>query len=437
MVNIIMTTHWLEGDVLPFIRIGKELVNRGHRVTLITHCVFQKRAVEAGLLFEAIDNQAEFDKMIELMNKDEDNNSSFDEEKELKELCESNERRSREVSLIEKHIEKDNTILFAKTRSSIAAYLVSEIHKIPLVAVFMNTIEPLSMLSFEDLFGEKEKIRFNELRKQYNLPEVNSWLDWQKCPKKTLGLWPDWYGNEDSDWPAKIEKVGFALEEKSYDNPDMSDLPCELVKCLDEKPILIMGSTARRIKKEYYPLAIRAAAKTGKKVVVLCKYKELLPEDMPENVLCYEYINLEKILNKVSLLIHHGGLGGVSQSLLLGIPQMILPGFIDQPFNAKICEKIGVACQSPYVKWNEDEIKEKIEYILAGNLTNKCQEYKEKMTENDGISKACDIILDGVNDESLCISVIKEEIRDNKMTKNLSPQQKMLLLKKLKEKKNL
>jgi len=32
MANIVITTHWTDGDVLPFIKIGSELRKRGHRV---------------------------------------------------------------------------------------------------------------------------------------------------------------------------------------------------------------------------------------------------------------------------------------------------------------------------------------------------------------------------------------------------------------------
>ena len=56
MGNVVIVTHWLDGDVIPFIRIGKELKKRKHDVTLITHCHFEDAARKAGIDFVRVHN---------------------------------------------------------------------------------------------------------------------------------------------------------------------------------------------------------------------------------------------------------------------------------------------------------------------------------------------------------------------------------------------
>jgi len=67
MANIVITTHWTDGDVLPFIKIGSELRKRGHRVTLITHCYYKNMAKSQGLDFEAWDSPEQHRQMLEDM----------------------------------------------------------------------------------------------------------------------------------------------------------------------------------------------------------------------------------------------------------------------------------------------------------------------------------------------------------------------------------
>ena len=444
MANIVITTHWLDGDVVPFINTGKLLKQRGHDVTIITHCHFEDRVKEAGLDFDATDSKEEFQRMVELMNRSNKGNQTIDEEEDLKNFAESNERRIREFHVIEKHIKKPNTVLLSKSRSSVAADLISEKYHIPLVSVFMNVIEPMSMVNFDEIYGQKELVRLNALREELKFEKVDSWLKWQACPKMCVGLWPEWYSGEEDDWPGKITKVGFPIgANPAKDHP--LDLPDEVVKILEEKPILFTGSTARRIRDNYYKVVIEALGKQDRKVIVTCAYPELLPEKIPENVMCYSYINIKELLPYVSMIIHHGGAGNVGGALAQGVPQLILPGYIDQPFNGAICKKLGVAYTIPHVQWNVDNILDSVNRILEGQLDEKCQYYKTLMQKERGLEKVVELIEKVEGEERYAITYATDHADSTrKMGENtrktmpkLSTMQKELLLRKMKEKKEI
>jgi UDP:flavonoid glycosyltransferase YjiC (YdhE family) len=51
---------------------------------------------------------------------------------------------------------------------------------------------------------------------------------------------------------------------------------------------------------------------------------------------------LSEVLPKVSLLIHHGGVGLAQQALAAGRPQIILPRHLEQMLNAQLVQQLGV-----------------------------------------------------------------------------------------------
>src|SRR5215468_1118584 len=65
MANILLTTMWANGDVLPFVRIASALKARGHQTTLITHCFYEDVAGREGIDFLAIDNRSEYEQFVE------------------------------------------------------------------------------------------------------------------------------------------------------------------------------------------------------------------------------------------------------------------------------------------------------------------------------------------------------------------------------------
>jgi rhamnosyltransferase subunit B len=51
MAEILLLPFGSAGDVFPFIWLGRHLMARGHRVTMITACLFEEQARKAGLNF--------------------------------------------------------------------------------------------------------------------------------------------------------------------------------------------------------------------------------------------------------------------------------------------------------------------------------------------------------------------------------------------------
>lgn len=411
MGNIVIVTHWLDGDVIPFIRIGKELRKRGHKVTIITHCKFGETAKKAGLDFEAWDTPEEYETLVEDMSLNKadsssENNYSYSSSK-FRQKYENTNRRMAEYEKIIKYCEEPNTAILCKNRSSIAAYMVAEKLGIPLATVMMNPMEVTSMLMYEKLEGKNDVDRLNTLRRKVDLSDISSWLQWESSAKMTLALWPEWYDTESDEWPSEIQNVGFPLEKGKEEV--QRDIPAEFEKWIDKnpKPIVITGGTTKCIDNKFYSRSVAACGLAGYPTVVLTRYKELIPEELPSNVVWFDYLPLDKILPQASLLIHHGGIGTLSGALAAGVPQLILPCYVDRPYNASLIKKLGAGDYLYVANWTPEKIAEKIEQVQLSNIRVKCKEYVHKMQENHGVTRAADFVEKLLTDKKYIYSLKK------------------------------
>ena len=395
MSNVVVVTHWLDGDVIPYVTIGKELKRRGHHVTLITHCRFSEMAEKAGLDFRAWDTPEEYEELIELMYRNKDGhafrNQAFSySSNEFRQKTENNELRMREYHIVDACCQEPDTVLLCKSRSSVAAYMVAEKRGLPLATVIGYPSEITSMLLFNDLESDNDIPRLNELRAKIGLEPVDSWLQWEGSAKMTLALWPDWFDHPDDQWPTKIDPVGFPMEQgkAAFQREIPKDFADWMVK--NPNPILITGGTTTMIDASFYTSSVEACGMLGRPTVLLCKYDEFVPKELPSNVVWYRYIPLDEIMPKLSLLIHHGGIGTVTGGMTIGMPQLILPGYGDRPYNATLIKELGVGDYLMPGNWQPEKIAEMAAALITAKGSEPYQNCVERMKANRGVSVAAD-----------------------------------------------
>jgi UDP:flavonoid glycosyltransferase YjiC (YdhE family) len=84
---------------------------------------------------------------------------------------------------------------------------------------------------------------------------------------------------------------------------------------------------------------------------------------LPANVSAKRWIPQAEILSRASAMVGHGGFGTTTGALLAGVPQVVVPLFADQPYNAARVEGLGVGL----VATPEDpsSIRTALERVLA------------------------------------------------------------------------
>jgi len=391
MSNIVISTHWTDGDVIPFIRIGKALKERGHRVTLLTHCCYEQEALKAGLEFTAWDTPEQYSSLVRDMGNHSGSATELDKIQDFRDKYESLDVRLNEFEKISRHCRQKDTVILAKNRSSIAALMASEKFQCPIVLFFMNPSEMGSILAFHELFKDRLREEANEMRKHVGLPPVNSWLEWQLSPKIQLALWPEWFSPEAEEWPVKVKTVGFPVQ--SQKSKTAYNIPKDIEEILreDPAPILITGGTSRQIRPDFYPKAIEACGILGKKTILVTRYKELLPETLPSNVIWFRHVPLDDILPYMGAVIHHGGIGTVSGAVYAALPQLALAYYVDRPLNARRIKKLGLGEYLPPSQWEPVLIAGVLEKLLEEPYKKKCVDFLRKIPDDNAIDTVCGI----------------------------------------------
>ncbi len=390
MSNIVISSHWTDGDIIPFIRIGQMLKKRGHAVRIFTHCFYEKMACEAGLEFTAWDTPQQYISLIDDMSSYNENNAETEAIFEFRKKYENINIRLEEFNKIRQFCKKKDTVILAKNRSSIAAFMASELFECPLISFFMNPYEMESMLSFNHLYGNLLKDEANELRSYVGLPPIRSWLEWQSSPLIQLALWPSWFSGKTSEWPAHVKIIGFPLNSKQHSK---ESIPDSIIRILQDEssPILITGGTSKQLRPDFYKKAIEACKIVGNKTILVTRYKEFLPEVLPTNITWFQYVPLDDILPYMGAVIHHGGIGTVSGAINAATPQLALAYYVDRPLNARRVKNLGIGEYLPPLSWKPELIADKLKKILAPDYKDKCVDFTKEVPIENALQEVCKI----------------------------------------------
>jgi UDP:flavonoid glycosyltransferase YjiC (YdhE family) len=269
-MNVLLFTIGSHGDVHPFVGIGAALRKRGHEVTLITNEHFRKLGESAGLNFAAMGTEEHFQQLVQdpdLWHPTRGFDCVF-----LRGVLPSLKLA---YDTIEQHYVPGQTVMVASSLG-FAARCAQEKLGIPTAtvhispAVMRSTYEnpKLPMLFMPRWMprklkqilwdgGDKYVIdpklapKLNEFRATLGLPPVSGILNqWWMSPTRVIGMWPEWYGPMQPDWPKQMKLVGFGL----YDETGVTPMSDELMRWLDSgtPPIAFTAGSALAEGSDFY-----------------------------------------------------------------------------------------------------------------------------------------------------------------------------------------
>jgi rhamnosyltransferase subunit B len=282
------------------------------------------------------------------------------------------------------------TLLVASPAPGLEARLLAETLAIPYVFLspthlFLNTF-PL----YKELFSTVLARDINQLRAQVGLPSVRDWEAFLTFPPRSLGLWPEWFAPPQAGWPEGVELVGFTWRE----DQQTDDVPPAVEELLasGERPILISGGTSAYVT-EFHQVAVQACQRLHRPTLLVTRHDRVVPHPLPDNVHWYNYLPLSQIMPRMEAVIHHGGLGTLSNALAAGIPQLALTVGGDRPYNGLRLQKLGVGDFLPWSQWQPDIMADILLRLLASPDTReRCQELSRRVLESDPMNAACDVI---------------------------------------------
>lgn len=369
MSHVLLLPFGTSGSIFPFIWLGRLLMRRGHRVTMITARFHEQHAVSAGLNFVAVGNDA-----LEQMLSDPHLWRTGRGSKVAYQHAAA--ATGDYVEAVEALIAREGMPdLMLAPMICFGARLIREKRGIPLVSVhlypmmFVSAYDvPLVIplvrwvrrlpvwvrkailafpnpLDFFALFSVRRSCAQNGVNKPWSL-----WKQWWHSPDGVLALFPAWFAQPQPDWPRNLLQWNFPMEDMAAERP----LAPELKAFLDAgaAPVVFTPGTGHHHARQFFETALALKEKLGCRAVFLTSQTTQVPADLPAGIFVAAYAPFSAVLPHASVFVHHGGIGTIAQSLAAGVPQLVVEMALDQHDNAERVARLGVGLSIPVSRFS-------------------------------------------------------------------------------------
>jgi rhamnosyltransferase subunit B len=399
------------GDVHPMVGLGAALSGRGHRVQLITNPYFEDVVQQAGLELLPIGTRDDY---IRLTQHPDLWNPIRGPQLILRQA--GTEILPAVHKLLMDNISPGETVLCAHALD-LASRVVGEKFGNPVASInyaptmFWSVYDSPRMkgallgprvpkwlkrlqIWFADeivsarLWGRE----LNRLRREVSLPPVNRvFSEWMHHTDAVLGLFPEWFGPPQPDWPPNTKAVGFPLWD-SHIGAELSNDVREFLAA-GKPPIAFSPGSANREAQPFFNAAAQACERLGRRGILLTKYAEQLPAKLPKNVRHFGFVPLSKLLPHTAALVHHGGIGTCAQGLAAGVPQLVQPMSYDQFDNVQRLVRLGVAKEIPRRAFRGAAVAKLLEPLLNSPVVAaRCRELASRCDGPAALAAACDAL---------------------------------------------
>lgn len=357
MSKVVFLPHGTAGDVLPYIWMGRQLLRRGHSVTMIWVESFRAAAEGAGIRYLSLKRDG-FEALLR-------NPALWKPHKGLQAgFAYAGECMEDYLDAFAQSVSENGMpSLLVAPHINFAARLLREKHGVPLISVVLY---PLAFISAHEICGGMlcgallrklplfvRKMILSSVMPydRFAMPHVrrnclahgvqpprNLQRHWWLSPDGALALFPSWYGRSQPDWPANHLQWDFPLEDLAEEKP----LPPELAAFLDagEKPVVFTAGTGNLHASDFFETAVELCTRLGCRGVLMTRDLSQIPAHLPDTILAVKYAPFSTLLPRSSVFVHHGGIGSLSQAFRAGVPQFIVFMGFDQPDNAERLERM-------------------------------------------------------------------------------------------------
>ena len=408
-MRFILTPVGSAGDVHPFVGIGRVLKARGHEVVVLTAGPFGEAVRKAGLAFEETVSIEEFD----AVSKHPDLWHPLRGMRVV--LAETGARLRPAYARLEALYEPGRTVLVGHSLSFFTR-VFEELHDVPAAtihlapSIFRSDLAQPAYAPGRDgsnwprwlkrsLWWSIDRFMLdpmvvpalNAWRQDLGLPPVTRiFRHWIHSPQRVIGLFPDWFGLPQADWPSAVRLTGFPL----YDDSDDPDWPPSLVRFLDDgdPPLVFTPGSANQSAAQFFAAALDASQRLGRRALLLTRYSRHVPP-LPPTAHHEPFIPLSHVLGRCAALISHAGIGTLAQGLAAGIPQLTMPMGFDQPDNATRLERLGVARWITPSHFDGERVAAALRHLLENSRTAmNCRECSDRIRAHNALEETCDVL---------------------------------------------
>ena len=165
----------------------------------------------------------------------------------------------------------------------------------------------------------------------------------------------------------------------------------------------------------YFHESVAAARELGVRAMLVTNFPEQVPAGLPSHVKTFGYLPFSGLLPHAALLVYHGGIGTLAQTIKAGIPHLVVPSGHDQFDNAWRIERLGLGRGIPQAQYRASRAVAAIRAILAdGEGRARYRDYASRMDSDAALTRACELI-EGLSEPT------GGDTRSPKMCNNINP----------------
>ncbi|UPG95144.1 glycosyltransferase [Luteibacter aegosomatissinici] len=414
--HIVFATVGSQGDLFPLLAVGRELVSRGHRVTVGAHAIHRDAVLDAGLDFVMASGIDEPEDKAAFAAK------AFHPWKGprfvVRDLAAADVAAS--YHALKTFCREADAVV--TTTLAFAGQILGETLRVAWLSavlspsVFLSPFDPPAT----GIDGLDRWLRASPRRARWLTRAVERltypWTAPVRAFRSRLGLAPIAFagdpfhrgqhgrdgvlamyspllGGLPPDAPANTVLTGQARYLPFDDVLDGA-----LLRWLDAgtPPIVFtLGSAAVHASEGFLRESVDAARRLGCRAVLLtgspALRERLAIKD--DNVFAADYAPHGALFARAAVVVHHGGVGTTQESMRAGRPSLVVPHGFDQPDNAARVKRLGVGEVLPATRYRADRAAAKLALLLEdAPLRARAEEVARRMKQEQGARVAADVI---------------------------------------------
>lgn len=411
-MRILIIAPGSQGDVQPYVALGRGLKNAGHYIRFVSHHNFKKLVISHGLEFWSVDSNVqgivESNEMRERIEKG--NFLSL-----MAQMAKEAQREAAQFAESGIAAGQGMELVLAGMGGVYIGIAIAEKLNLPFLQAY---VAPFTLTrDFPSVLTPKLPAPLNRLSHQ--LTRQLMWQGFRSADtlarRKILGIpvapfsgpyhsrvtrgMPVLYGfspsviPRPSDWGNDIHITGYWFNDE-FDDWTPPPALTDFLKTGVPPVYIGFGSMSNRKPEEMAELVIHALKQINQRAVLLSGWGGLMKSDLPDSIYMIDSIPHSWLFQHVAVVVHHGGASTTAAGLRAGVPSVIVPFFGDQPFWARKLAELGVGTDPiPRAKLSASRLAGAIQQALTDRgMQARSASLGAKIRAEDGIARATDVI---------------------------------------------